>query len=59
MIYAITRGCNCEAQHWRGLLRGYAVTRGLDMCVGACVRACMRVRVCACEWVYLRNRVTT
>lgn len=59
MSYAITPGCNTRIQHWCGLLRDYAVTRGLDMCAGVRMRACVRVRVCACEWVYPRNRVTT
>lgn len=55
--YAVTKARNAESQHWRGLLRGYAVTRlprvGMrtGMQAGACVRACMCVRV-------VRNRVT-
>ena len=49
--YALTHTRNGETQHWRGLLRGYAVTPVMRMYVcagmqaGACAwaRACMRV----------------
>ena len=54
--YTVTRVRNAETQHWRGELRDYAVTRHPRVCMcagmqaGACVRACMCVRV-------QRNRV--
>lgn len=55
--YAITHARNSGIKDWRGLLRGYAVTRTAHMHVcagvqaGVCVRACMHLRVC-------RNRVS-
>jgi hypothetical protein len=55
--YAVMQVRNSEIKHWRGELRDYAVTRLTHMCMcagmqaGACVRACMCVRV-------QRNRIT-
>ncbi len=49
MSYAVTRGCNAGIKHWRGKLRGYAVTRASCMCVGA--RAGVQARACTCEGV--------
>ena len=41
--YAVTGMCNSETQHWRGELRGYAVTQASRVC--ACVGACVCVRM--------------
>ena len=55
--YTVTQVRNAETQHWRGELRDYAVTHHTHLCMcagmqaGACVRACMCVRV-------QRNHVT-
>ena len=47
--YEVTRRCNQQTQHWRGKLRGYAVTRGPYMCVCAQARMWARVHACACD----------
>jgi len=47
--YAVTRRCNQQIQHWRGKLRGYAVTRGPYMCVCAQVRMWARVHARVCD----------
>ncbi len=47
--YAVTRGCNSQTQHWRGELRGYAVTRTSYTCVCVGVGACVPACVCACD----------
>lgn len=39
MSYAVTKVRNSESKHWRGQLRGYAVTRA-----SKCVRGCARKR---------------
>lgn len=43
--YTVTSVRNAEIEHWRGLLRDYAVTQG---CGCGCVRgrACVCVQVC-------------
>lgn len=46
--YAVTGMCNSETQHWRGELRGYAVTRASRVCV--CVRGC----ACVCVRMHMR-----
>ena len=33
--YEVTRGCNAQSKHWRGLLRDYAVTGDARMCMCA------------------------
>lgn len=47
--YEVTRGCNQQTQHWRGQLRGFAVTRTPITCVR--VRACAGARLHACVCV--------
>lgn len=47
--YAVTSWCNQQIQHWRGKLRGYAVTRVLYMCVCAQVRMWARVHAGVCD----------
>lgn len=44
--YAVTQGRNSGIKHWRGKLRGCAVTRGSRMCV------CVQAQVCACACVH-------
>ena len=44
--YAVTRGCNSKTQHWRGELRGYAVTSSPQTCVCAGAGACVPAGVC-------------
>ncbi len=54
--YAVTAPRNSQTQHWRGKLRGYAVTAPcVCMCAGAWVRACGRAGVYVRG---VRNRVT-
>ena len=54
--YAVTGMRNSETQHWRGELRGYAVT---DAPIHVCARMWARVRVRACVCVRpMCNRVT-
>jgi len=47
--YAVTGMCNSEIKHWRGELRGYAVTEASRVC--ACVRGrvCVRAHAHTCD----------
>jgi hypothetical protein len=54
--YSITKVRNAGIQHWRGLLRDYAVTDCAHM--HACVGECGRMHGCACMCVHdMRNHV--
>jgi len=44
--YAVTDMRNSETQHWRGKLRGYAVTHAPYTYMCAHGRVCVRVHAC-------------
>ncbi|MCC2673065.1 MAG: hypothetical protein K0R58_12 [Ramlibacter sp.] len=47
MSYAVTGSRNSESKHWRGQLRGYAVTA-----FSKCVRVCAYVRRVWVDFAY-------
>lgn len=50
--YTVMPVRNAEIEHWRGLLRGYAITQG-------CGCGCVRGRACGCVQVRVMHVCVT